>query len=57
MAAAIEEQSAVTAEIAQAISGIANGARETSDQSSRIGSSMETMVRQTAAMHEMVTNS
>jgi len=57
VAAAIEEQSAVTAEIAQAISGIANRARETSDQSSRIGSSMETMVRQTAAMHEMVTNS
>ncbi len=57
VAAAIEEQSAVTSELAQAIAGIADGARDTVDQSSKFTEVMASLGHQTEVMHTMITAS
>jgi methyl-accepting chemotaxis protein len=57
VAAAIEEQSAVTAQIAEAITAMASGARDTADQSTQIAASMTDMATQADALHRIVLES
>jgi methyl-accepting chemotaxis protein len=54
VAAAIEEQSAVTAEIAAAIAEMAGGSRDTAEASTRIQESMQRVTHQTDILHRIV---
>jgi methyl-accepting chemotaxis protein len=57
VASAIEEQSAVTAEISRAIGGIADGTRDTAEQTSLSLSSMDDVRNQTSTLHDMLKDS
>ena len=57
VAAAIEEQSAVTAQIAESITVMAEGARGTALQSAQIAESTNSVVGQAEALHRIVLNS
>ncbi|HUX71584.1 MAG TPA: hypothetical protein VMV41_13795, partial [Cellulomonadaceae bacterium] len=56
VSSAIEEQSAVTAEIARAIGTIADGTRDTSNQTSKVLSAMNAVQEQTSRLHDMIRN-
>jgi len=57
VASAIEEQSAVTAEIARAIGAIADGTRDTAEQTALSLSSMDDVRNQTSTLHDMLKDS
>ena len=57
VASAIEEQSAVTAEISRAIGGIADGTRDTAEQTALFLSSMNDVRNQTSTLHDMLKDS
>ncbi|HEX5331707.1 MAG TPA: methyl-accepting chemotaxis protein [Cellulomonas sp.] len=57
VASAIEEQSAVTAEISRAIGGIADGTRDTAEQTALFLSSMDDVRNQTSTLHDMLKES
>lgn len=57
VAAAIEEQSAVTSEIAQAIALIAQGAKDTVDQSNLLPDAVSSVTSETTTLHEIIINS
>jgi methyl-accepting chemotaxis protein len=57
VASAIEEQSAVTAEISRAIGGIADGTRDTAEQTALFLSSMDDVRNQTSTLHDMLKDS
>lgn len=54
VAAAIEEQSAVTSEIAAAIAHIASGARETVEQAELIPEASSSVTAETGVLHEII---
>jgi methyl-accepting chemotaxis protein len=57
VAAAIEEQSAVTTEIARALEGIASGARDTAAQSGDIEQAVSEVSEQTKMLHRIILDS
>jgi methyl-accepting chemotaxis protein len=57
IAAAIEQQSSVTRSIAEAVSIIADRARETSGQADEVASAVEAVGRQSGALRDMIVNS
>jgi methyl-accepting chemotaxis protein len=57
IAAAIEEQSAVTSSIAETISVIAERAKETASQAGQVGSAVKSVTRQTETLREIIENS